>query len=368
MARWWPASPWRARRVGDEVVLLPHNLTGRVRRIEVYGQGSETVMAGQCAAINVGHWDHRLIRRGNTLTLPGYFAPEHWFVCSARLLPREKLTLKTGAEVRFHTGTSDVAAMFYPLRGNQMEGGAAGLIQLRAKTPVVAGPGDHFLLRTLSPVRTIGGGVIVEAVQQRFKGSRPGVCEDLQERAKSVGDECRFVEYCVRRAELLAVDELSLAVRTKVPAGRLREVLSNLVGSGAVLALAGRFYIHRDTAAEAQQRMLGGVGEFHRQSPESPGMPVEQLRKLTLFGKAVFDGLVARLASEGRLVEKNGRLALPEHRSTFQDEDARLLEAVEALFLRSDLLRPARRRSGCTRALLPKKSSGFSTSFASTNA
>ena len=37
-------------RTGDEVVLLPHNITGRIRRIEVYGQTSDTVMAGQCAA------------------------------------------------------------------------------------------------------------------------------------------------------------------------------------------------------------------------------------------------------------------------------------------------------------------------------
>ena len=48
--------------------------------------------------------------------------------------------------------------------------------------------------------------------------------------------------------------------------------------------------------------------------------------------KAVFENLVAGLTSEGRLVERNQRLALPEHRSTFRDEDAKLLEAVEALF------------------------------------
>ena len=138
----------------------------------MYGQTSDTVMAGQCAALNVGHWDHRMIRRGDVLTVPGYFSPEQWYLCSLRLLPREKLLLKSGAEVKFHTGTSDVAAMFYPLRGTHMEGGASGLIQIKTKTPMVAGPGDHFLLRTSSPVRTIGGGLIIEAIERRLKGSR----------------------------------------------------------------------------------------------------------------------------------------------------------------------------------------------------
>ena len=102
---------------GDEIVLLPQNLAGRIRRIEVYGQTSDTVMAGQCAALNVGHWDHHAIHRGDVLTVPGYFSPQQWHLCSLRLLPREKLLLKSGAEVRFHTGTADVAAMFYPVKG-----------------------------------------------------------------------------------------------------------------------------------------------------------------------------------------------------------------------------------------------------------
>lgn len=83
-------------RIGDEVVLLPQGEAGRVRRIEVYGRTSEAVKAGQCAAINVGHWEHTTIGRGDTVTLPGYFTPAEWYVCQLRLLPREKLLLKNG--------------------------------------------------------------------------------------------------------------------------------------------------------------------------------------------------------------------------------------------------------------------------------
>ena len=317
---------------GDEVVLLPQNLTGRIRRIEVYGQPADAVLAGQCAALNVGHWDHRTIRRGDTLTVPGFFTPAEWFVCSIRLLPREKLLLKSGAEVRFHTGTSDVAAMFYPLVGNQMQGGAAGLMQVRTKTPVVAGPGDHFILRTPSPVRTIGGGRIVEAVTRRLKGRQPGVLEDLQARAEATGDDRRFVEYCVRRGESAAVGVPALMVRSKIRHARLQEILADLTARQCIICLPAKLYIHRDTVAELTERILELVGDFHRQSPESPGLPLEELRRGMALEKAVFDELLARLKGAGRLAERNGRLALPTHRSTFRDEDAKLLEAVEALF------------------------------------
>ncbi len=321
-----------AAHAGDEIVLLPEGLAGRIRRIEVYGQTSETVMAGQCAALNVGHWDHREIRRGDVLTIPGFFSPEQWYLCSLRLLPREKLLLKSGAEVRFHTGTSDVAASFYPLSGTSMESGQTGLIQVKTKTPVVAGPGDHFLLRTLSPVRTIGGGRIVEAIERRLKANRPELREDLQQRSEAILDPRQFVEYCVRRAEGLATTEVAVAVRTKIPHARVQEILADLAGEKILFALTAKDYIHRNTAAEAGRKILELIADFHRQSPESPGLPPEQLRQEMSIDKAVFDALVARLKDEKRLVEKNGRLALPEHRSSFGGEDAKLLETIETLF------------------------------------
>ncbi len=327
-------------RAGDEVVLLPQNLAGRIRRIEVYGQESDVVRAGQCAAINVGHWDHRLIHRGDTLTLPRCFSPQEWYVCSARLLPREKLRLKSGAEVRFHTGTSDVAAMFYPLKGNAMEGGAEGLIQVRTKTPLVAGPGDPFLLRTSSPVRTIGGGRIVEATDRRLKGSRPHVFADLQERAEAVGDEGRFVEYCVRRAERLAVDEPALVFRTKIPARRVQANIVDLIGRGLVVALPSKLFVHRDTLAEAVNRLVDEVRNFHQQSPEHLGLPVERLRQSSGMEKEVFDGLLAHAIRTGRLIERNQCLALPEHRTTFQEEDAKAVETIESLVREKEFAPP----------------------------
>jgi selenocysteine-specific elongation factor len=181
-------------------------------------------------------------------------------------------------------------------------------------------------------VRTVGGGLIVEAVEQRVKGTRPEVRQDLQERADAILDPLRFVEYCVRRAEGLAATEAAIAVRTKTPHARVRQILADLAGRQIILAFGVKGYVHRDTAAETGQKILDLIADFHRQSPESPGLSPEQLRQALPIDKAILDGLVARLKSENRLVEKNGRFALPAHRSTFGGDDAKLLETIEAMF------------------------------------
>ncbi len=319
-------------RTGDEVVLLPQGLTGTIRAAEVYGRQTDTVQAGQCAALNVRHWDSRQIRRGDTLAAPGYFSPQQWFVCTLRLLPQEKLALKNGAHVKFHTGTAEVPAAVYLMKGSQMGAGEEQFVQVKAAAPLVAGPGDHFILRTLSPVRTVGGGSIIEGIARRLKRTSPGLHEDLQQRARAVSDETRFVEFCVRRAEALAASEAEIAVRAKILPGRLREVLAALVGDDRILPLGPGLYIHRDTAAQAGERALESVRDFHRRSPESPGIPLDQLREISGMSKPVLDGLVALLKAEGRLTERKERLAAPEHRPTFREEDAKCLEAVETVF------------------------------------
>ena len=320
--------------VGDELLLLPHGITSRVKRIEVYGQESQTMMAGQCAAINLVHCDAREITRGNVLTLPGYFTPQEFFLCRMRLLPGERIALKNAAKVRFHTGTSEVNAVLYLFEPGELRGDDEHLVQLRTKRPIVAGPGDPFIVRTLSPVQTIGGGIIVEAVQRRLKRNRPGVMEDLKQRAAAVGDDARFVEYAVRTAPALAIDKAKLARRTKLLHPRIEAILSGLIGEQKLLALGTNLYLHRATADEAGERLLGQLAEHHRRAPESPGMTPEQLREACPWQKPVREEIVALLKSAGRLVKQDGHLALPGHRPTFSEQDAAYLDAIETHFRR----------------------------------
>ena len=107
--------------LGDEVVLLPQNVTGRIRRIEVYGQQSDTVLAGQCAADQPGALRRprdrpgrradaaRLFRPGGVLPLP----------TAALAAGRERTPLKNAVELKFHTGTSEVNATLYLLRAGR---------------------------------------------------------------------------------------------------------------------------------------------------------------------------------------------------------------------------------------------------------
>jgi len=321
-------------KIGDEVVLFPHETKGRVKAVQVYKRNSDTAMVGQCAAINVPQWDYKNIDRGCTATLGGYFTPEQWYLCKLETLSDMKAPLKTGASIKFHTGTSEVLATVYLLEANRAAAGQTHLVQIRLDRPqrIVAAPGDRFILRSLSPVQTIGGGMIVEAIDRKLRRNQEHVVRDAHDRAAAVLSEKAFVEYCVKTAEAHAVTEGELSVRAKMLPGPLKVILAELVAEGVVIALDSKLYAHRKTVESLGQRILAVVGDFHRTKPESPGMSTDQLLEASGLRKDVFEGLVGLLRSKGKLVERKNRLALPEHQETFSDAEQQLLARVESLF------------------------------------
>ncbi len=319
-------------RVGHEVVLLPTGLEGRIKAAQVYGRDSEVVMAGQCAALNMRHWDHEMIERGNVIAAPGYFQAEEFCVCKLRLLPYERLVLKTGTEVKFHTGTSEVLATVYLLRDGNLAAGAEDIVQIRFNQPVVVGPRDRFIVRSLTPVQTIGGGLIIEAVPRRLKRNRPGLLEGLARQATAVESVPTLVEYCIQTAELLAAGSYEICRRAKVQPERLQPIFDNLRQKGLIVDLEGGLVLHKTTAEQAVGRMVQTITEYHRSFPQSPGMNREELSERLGWGKPLLDGLLGVALRSGRIVERTQRYAVTGHREAFSDQESRLLETVESLF------------------------------------
>ena len=373
--------------VGDELVLLPQGTKGRLRSVQVYGRDSARALAGQCAALNIPQWDPKAIERGNVITISDYFAPHSWYLCELKLLDQEKGDLKNAAQVKFHTGTSETPASVYLFQESSLKPGRQCLIQVFLDHPVVAGPRDHFILRSLSPTRTLGGGLIIEAIERRLKRTHPDVLKEIAERAKAVVKPKDFVEYCAKTADAFAADERQISLRSKMPAKELAPLLAQLAQEGRLLPLSGKTYIHVETAERVKQHLLDVVRGFHSKRPESPGISREQLLTESSRGegilplssrgegilplssrdegilplhsgraeakmasgrkgetpsplrKDVFEGVIERMLSDGKLVDRKGFLALPGHREQFNNAEQQLLQNVEALF-RSHLFDP----------------------------
>ncbi|MEN8128370.1 MAG: SelB C-terminal domain-containing protein [Planctomycetota bacterium] len=320
-------------KVGDELVLLPAGVKSRIKAIQVYGQDAETVKSGQCAALNLPQVDYKLVQRGQVLTQDKYFQSSQWFLCTLKLLELQGRPVKNGTKLKFHTGTSEVAGTVYLMESDSAVAQQETVMQIRVEHPIVAGPGDRYILRLLSPVQTIGGGQIIEPLAHRIKRSKEGVLEDIQARAGAILQPDSFVEYSVQNTSGCAAKVDDIALRVKLEPDKVKSILSQLMAQGKVQQLAGDLLIHRKTFEHTVKQLQQQLEQFHKEKPDSPGIEKERLQELCGFEKKVFDGLLVRLLEQKKVILRKDRIALPLHTEHFDPQQQQLLNAMESLFV-----------------------------------
>lgn len=326
-------------KTGDEVILLPAGNKSRIKAIQVYGQDANLVKSGQCAALNLPQANYKSVHRGDVLTEDGYFKPAMWFACKLRMLALKGQGLKNGSKVKFHTGTSEVSGTVYSLETESVTAGQEALIQVRTERAIVAGPNDPYILRAVSPSRTLGGGRVIEPMERKIKRSHLEAVEAVKELASSVAEPAAFVEYCIRHAVGYAAKCSGVSVRTKLPPGQVAEVIETLVKQGSVLPLTGDVYMHRESLEQVTQTLKRQVEQFHQQKPDSPGIDKEQLFAQSELDKKVFDAVAALLLERKELTVRKDRFALSSHNEQFDPAVQKQLDSAEALFAQK-LFRP----------------------------
>jgi selenocysteine-specific elongation factor len=163
----------------DEMELLPAGARVRVRGLQVHGRTVERAGAGQRTAINLGGVEAATIERGMTLAPAGRLRATQMIDAEIEVLAHAPRALRSRARVRVHVGTAEVLARVQVLdETGEIEAGAHGFAQLRLESPVVALPGERFIIRSYSPQRTVAGGRVLDAFALKHRGrDRPcGAC------------------------------------------------------------------------------------------------------------------------------------------------------------------------------------------------
>jgi selenocysteine-specific elongation factor len=89
------------------------------------------------------------------------------------VLPSARHPLKTAATLALHIHTQEVEAHLHLDGVASLGPGEAGLAQLRMPEPVLAWPGDRFILRLPSPLGTVAGGRVLLVARRKARWRRP---------------------------------------------------------------------------------------------------------------------------------------------------------------------------------------------------
>ncbi|MEQ1646657.1 MAG: EF-Tu/IF-2/RF-3 family GTPase, partial [Pyrinomonadaceae bacterium] len=288
---------------GSELELLPRCEKFRVRGIQIHGNKLTKAVAGQRVAVNLAGIDHNEIERGMILAEPNTLLPTQIVDAEIEVLTGSPRPLRSRQRVRFHIGTTEVLARVQVLNeGGEVIAGSRGFAQLTMEKPIVAIPGERFIVRSYSPQITIGGGVIIDNQASKHRRKDFTRTETFLESLKTTTDAASTVVLLVEKIAAVGLTFADLQSRTGMTASVLRLAIGALIQAGAVVDASGR-YVSETVFEELRRSTLAAIETFHKQQPLAKGITRETLRETTFayVANEIFQAVVASLESAKKI-------------------------------------------------------------------
>ncbi len=252
--------------VGDSLRVLPLDREVRVRSIEVHGETAERAAPGRRTALALVGVDKAELDRGDVAVTGSGWAATTTLDVSLELLPGVRKPLAVRTRIRVHLGTAEVLARVAQVRS--IAPGETGLARLLLERPLVARGGDRFVVRSFSPVTTIGGGVVLDP----FPPKRPRVSERGLSAPQPVGERlARLVD----EAGLRGVPTRDLPVRLGILPGDVGAVID---AAGKSVLPSGDVLVARRAVSAEVERLGELVAAHHAAHPLDPGLSLQALR------------------------------------------------------------------------------------------
>lgn len=350
---------WSGRvRTGETVRIEPGGIEARVRTLQVHGRGVGEARSGQRTAVALTGVGKEQVGRGSVLLKEPRWTPSTMLTVRVDLLEARNTGagvhgrrgnswegsaqgwaqgLAQGQRVRVHLGTAEVlarCALLVPERSPQstdsghLGAGERGWVQLRLEEPAVARARDRIVLRSYSPLTTIGGGVVAEPAPPKRGGRAPvgnallGVLDALVADAEPAPSSS--VERAMAAALTLGgwqgvpVDQLP--IRTGHPPSDIHELLDRGRGPGTDTGDERVSVPHiRGTAfspavvLEAADAMRAELERGHRQHPLRSVVALDVLRDGVpgWAHEALADLALAHLSTAGEIETAPGGARRP---------------------------------------------------------
>lgn len=295
---------------GDMVEILPSGHKARTRSIQVHNKRVESAGAGDRCALNLAGIEKEDIERGNVAVSQGIISPTR-IVDAVLHTVKGNGSIKHNQRVHAHIGTQEAVARVRIIGTDEIPDGEKGYVQLRFEGPVVALRGDRFIVRSYSPVTTLGGGRILFHAPP----NRPRFLKESLD-ALIIGEEGSPQEIVSLILEvsgkIISLDELWKELL--INKDELQRILTDEVESGRALYLKEvDKYLSREIFKLYIKKLNIEFEEFYRKYPYRYQIDKEEVKSKVFSGLDLKDyaALLNRLVEDGQFILENNNIMQP---------------------------------------------------------
>lgn len=332
--------------VGDELEFYPALVKAKIRGIQVHGKDVELVEAGHRTAINLQGIDKEVVNRGDIAATPGSMVNSTLLDVDFHYLKSNAKKLKNRTQVRVHVGTREITGRVVLMETDEVDPGETVNLQLILQEPTALWPGDRYVVRSYSPVRTIGGGAILNNAPLKRKRTSPQDRETNQ-RIFTVyregTDQDRLLLF-LEESGLAGLTQNQLATRLGVFGNKLKKLLQMPVSSGEILVVDSER--QRYIAAPVLQRLIaqitGMLESYHQANPLHTGLAKEELKSgiRPPVDQKLFQFALDSMIKKNLIVQDQAEVRLAGFTVTLQVDEQELKGRILKLYKDAGLIPP----------------------------
>ncbi len=324
----------------DQVVTVhPPGKQARVKGIQVHSKDRSRAVAGMRVALALSGLSRYEIERGATALWGSEWEPTMMVDAYLDYLPTAAGPLKNRTRIRFHLATQEVMGRVVMLEGRELAGGKGGYVQLRLEKPVVARKGDRFVIRSYSPLATIGGGSVLIPYARKRNTIDRGAGEHLRILRASPPE--RVMVSLIREKGMRGYPAYRLPIDMGMGPKSIETIRSAMEENGEIVGIKGELF-HRTALDELRRRILDGLRSYHAENPLQRGVKREELRHRIpgVFPARLLEVILNGLVVEGKVDMSEGEVGLSSHRIVFSGRLDEMADRILALLSSNPLAPP----------------------------
>ncbi len=328
--------------VGETVMIYPGDIKSKIRGLQVHDQQVNTAEAGMRTAINFQGIEKATVNRGDVIARVDTLKNSYMIDAELHLLESNIRPVKSRDRVRLHTGTSEFPCNVILLDRESLEPGETAVVQLRLDAPVACVKDDRFVVRSYSPVRTLGGGRILNPIPNKHKRFKEETNADLQALANA--DEETLILLHAKDAGYAEITYSDLPVVTNLSGKQLDKYLQLLLSKQVIIQTdkENKRYIHKNTYETFKLKVLELLGLYHSKNPLKSGMPKGELKSKfpPILSDKLFNHLLNTMIKTDDIVLLENNVRLAGHKVTLKADQSDIKEKIIETYLTSGLQPP----------------------------
>ncbi len=281
----------------DEVEILPQEIRCRIRNVQVFNNNVEKAFAGQRVALNLIGVKKDQLSRGDIILEPGYLSPTSLIDTKIEILSNQKYSLKSGKKIKLHHGTREIMGRASLFGLKEVKPGEDGFARFKLDYPLIVKNYDRFIIRNPSPLRTMGGGLILRSHAPGKRLKREEIINQLN--ILNSCDKKEIISFWIKESypEPLTIEEISK--KAEISKEEVKNIIENLLNSSKVMNISksGKAeYLLISDFERLKQEIASYLKKYHLENRLKIGIDIEILRRkiFSSIPKSKFEKLIEK--------------------------------------------------------------------------